>query len=379
MDALLAGGRAALAALAAAHDADRIRRDGRPVVEADLLAPVGRPGKVVAIGRNYREHADEEGVDAPPAPLVFAKWPSSIVGPGADIRWDPALTAQVDYEAELAVVIGTEARRVSEADALAHVLGYTCLDDVSARDLQFGDGQWTRGKSLDTFCPMGPALVTADEIGDPQALAIECRVNGEVLQRSTTAAMYFGVAEIISHCSMAFTLEPGDVIATGTPGGVGIFRDPPVLLADGDVVTVDDRAHRHADATRCRVEAGDRVRGPGRPPAASRLVSEAGERYLVTGAMGCIGAWTVRELVRRRGVGHGARPRRRRAAAGPDHDARRARVRRHRQGRHHGPAGGQRHLDGKRHHPRHPPRRPAGPVLPRRSAARGASSTSSGP
>ena len=208
------------------------------LAETHLLAPLPRPGKGVAIGRNYREHADEEGVDAPPAPLVFAKWPSSIVGPGADVRWDPALTGQVDYEAELAVVIGTEARRVPVEEALGHVLGYTCLDDVSARDLQFGDGQWVRGKSLDTFCPMGPALVTADEIGDPQTLAIECRVNGEVLQRSTTAAMYFGVAEIISHCSMAFTLEPGDVIATGTPGGVGIFRDPPVLLADGDVVEV---------------------------------------------------------------------------------------------------------------------------------------------
>ena len=237
-DALVTGGRSVLDRLRGAADPDRIARDGRPLAEAELLAPVGRVGKVVAIGRNYREHADEEGVDAPPAPLVFAKLPSSIVGPGAEIRWDPALTAQVDYEAVLAVVIGTTARRVPVAEALDHVLGYTCLDDVSARDLQFGDGQWTRGKSLDTFCPMGPALVTADAVPDPQALAIECRVNGEVLQRSNTASMYFGVAEIISHCSMAFTLEPGDVIATGTPGGVGIFRDPPVLLADGDVVEV---------------------------------------------------------------------------------------------------------------------------------------------
>ena len=135
-------------------------------------------------------------------------------------------------------MIGRTARRVTEADALDHVFGYTCLNDVSARDLQFGDGQWTRGKSLDTFCPMGPALVTADELPDPQALAIECLVNDEVMQRASTADMYFGVAAIISHCSWAFTLEPGDVIATGTPGGVGIFRDPPVLLADGDVVTV---------------------------------------------------------------------------------------------------------------------------------------------
>jgi 2-keto-4-pentenoate hydratase/2-oxohepta-3-ene-1,7-dioic acid hydratase in catechol pathway len=238
MDVLVSGGTDAVAALRAATDPGRIARDGRPIAGAQLLAPVRRPGKVVAIGRNYREHADEEGVDAPSAPLIFAKWPSSIIGPGADIRWDPALTAQVDYEAELAVVIGREARGVAVADALTHVLGYTCLNDVSARDLQFGDGQWTRGKSLDTFCPMGPVLVTADEVGDPQALAIECRVNGEVLQRSSTSAMYFGVAEIISHCSMAFTLEPGDVIATGTPGGVGIFRDPPILLADGDVVEV---------------------------------------------------------------------------------------------------------------------------------------------
>jgi 2-keto-4-pentenoate hydratase/2-oxohepta-3-ene-1,7-dioic acid hydratase in catechol pathway len=268
MDALLRGGRDALAALAAAHDADRIRRDGRPVVAADLLAPVARPGKVVAIGRNYRDHAAEEGVDPPPAPLIFAKWPSAIVGPGADIRWDPGLTAQVDYEAELAVVIGTTARLVSEADALAHVLGYTCLNDVSARDIQFGDGQWTRGKSLDTFCPMGPALVTADAIPDPQALEIECRVNDEVLQHASTAQMYFGVAAIISHCSMAFTLEPGDVIATGTPGGVGIFRDPPVLLADGDVVTVSIEGIGQL-TNRCRVEVGSASAGQGVPPAAA--------------------------------------------------------------------------------------------------------------
>jgi 2-keto-4-pentenoate hydratase/2-oxohepta-3-ene-1,7-dioic acid hydratase in catechol pathway len=268
MDALLRGGREALAALAAAHDVDRIRRDGRPVVESDLLAPVGRPGKVVAIGRNYRDHAAEEGVDAPPAPLIFAKWPSAIVGPGADIRWDPELTAQVDYEAELAAVIGTTARRVSEADALAHVLGYTCLNDVSARDIQFGDGQWTRGKSLDTFCPMGPALVTSDEIPDPQALEIECRVNDQVLQHASTAQMYFGVAAIISHCSMAFTLEPGDVIATGTPGGVGIFRDPPVLLADGDVVTVSIEVVGRL-TNRCRAEVGAASTDEPVPPAAA--------------------------------------------------------------------------------------------------------------
>jgi 2-keto-4-pentenoate hydratase/2-oxohepta-3-ene-1,7-dioic acid hydratase in catechol pathway len=162
-----------------------------------------------------------------------------VVGPGAEIRWDAGLTSQVDYEAELAVVIGRVARSVSEDRALDHVAGYTCLNDVSARDLQFADGQWSRGKSLDTFCPMGPALVTPDEVGDPQDLAICCTVGNERLQEGHTSQMYFSVAQIISHCSRAFTLEPGDVIATGTPAGVGVFRDPPRFLAAGDVVTVE--------------------------------------------------------------------------------------------------------------------------------------------
>ena len=239
MRSLLDGGPDSLDALRRAADPDRIAREGRPLTDAALLAPVPRPGKVVAIGRNYKDHAAESGSEPPPAPLIFAKWPSSVIGPGAEIRWDPALTAQVDYEAELGVVIGRTARRVAEADALAYVLGYTCIDDVSARDLQFGDGQWVRGKSLDTFCPMGPVLVTTDEIPDPQALAIACHVNGKTLQQASTADMYFGVATIVSHCSQAFTLEPGDVIATGTPAGVGVFRDPPILLGDGDEVVVE--------------------------------------------------------------------------------------------------------------------------------------------
>ncbi len=239
MTELLAAGSATLEALNAAVDAQRISRDGRPLDDTVLLSPVPRPGKVVAIGRNYREHAAEEGVDPPPAPLVFAKWPSSVVGHRAEIRWDPGLTQQVDYEAELAAVIGRPARRVSVTDALDHVLGYTCLDDVSARDIQFADGQWIRGKSLDTFCPVGPVLVTADEIGDPQGLAIRCTVNGELLQDGNTSQMYFGVAEIVSYCSQAFTLEPGDIIATGTPSGVGVFRKPPRFLASGDVIVVE--------------------------------------------------------------------------------------------------------------------------------------------
>ena len=239
MAALLGSGPATVGALAAAARPERIAADGRTLDGIDWLAPVPRPGKIIGIGRNYRDHALEGGSEPPPAPLIFAKWPTSVIGPGADIRWDPALTAQVDYEAELGVVIGRYARRVDAADALDYVLGYTCINDVSARDLQFGDGQWTRGKSLDTFCPMGPWIVTADEIPDPQALDIACRVGERVMQQANTADMYFGVAAIISHCSQAFTLEPGDVIATGTPGGVGIFRDPPVLLADGDEVTIE--------------------------------------------------------------------------------------------------------------------------------------------
>ena len=239
MGRLIAAGSRALDDLRAAATDELITTRGRPLAEADLLAPLPRPGKIVAIGRNYREHAEEEGVEPPPAPLMFAKWPSAVVGPGAEIRWDPALTGQVDYEAELAVVIGRRTRNVSPEEALGYVFGYTCLNDVSARDLQFGDGQWTRGKSLDTFCPMGPAIVTPDEIGDPQDLAISCTVDGERVQDARTSAMYFGIAEIISACSRSFTLEPGDVIATGTPGGVGVFRKPPRFLTDGDLVVVE--------------------------------------------------------------------------------------------------------------------------------------------
>jgi 5-carboxymethyl-2-hydroxymuconate isomerase len=239
MAALIAAGPAAIETLRTATETVDFATGGRLLSEAELLAPLPRPGKIVAVGRNYREHAAEEGVEPPPAPLVFAKWPSAVVGPGAVVGWDPAMTSQVDYEAELAVVIGRRARNVSVAEALDHVAGYTCLNDVSARDVQFGDGQWTRGKSFDTFCPMGPALVTPDEVGDPQDLGIRCSVNDEWVQDARTSAMYFGVAEIISYCSRSFSLEPGDVISTGTPGGVGVFRDPPRFLADGDRVAVE--------------------------------------------------------------------------------------------------------------------------------------------
>jgi 2-keto-4-pentenoate hydratase/2-oxohepta-3-ene-1,7-dioic acid hydratase in catechol pathway len=227
---------------------------GRTLDATELLPPLSRPGKVVAVGRNYRAHAAEEGVEPPSEPLLFAKWPSAVVGHGATVSWDANLTSQVDWEAELAVIVGRTARRVAQDDALDHVLGYTCLNDVSARDLQFGDGQWTRGKSLDTFCPMGPVVVTVDELGAASDLAISCRVNGEAVQEARTSQMFFGVAEIISHCSAAFTLEPGDVIATGTPSGVGAFRSPPRFLADGDEVVVEIEGIGRL-VNRCRVEA----------------------------------------------------------------------------------------------------------------------------
>ena len=227
-----------LAGMRHARDAAEVER--RPLSQVRLLAPLPRPGKVVAIGLNYADHATEAAskITAPPVPPVFAKFPSAIIGPGEPITYDPALAKEVDYEAELAVLIGRPARGVPAADALSYVFGYTCLNDVSARDLQFSDGQWTRGKSLDTFCPIGPWVVTADELPDPQRLAIRCWVSGDLLQDGTTADMFYGVAELIAHLSQAFTLEPGDIVATGTPPGVGYFRDPKRLLTDGDEVVV---------------------------------------------------------------------------------------------------------------------------------------------
>jgi 2-keto-4-pentenoate hydratase/2-oxohepta-3-ene-1,7-dioic acid hydratase in catechol pathway len=252
MAELVTGGEAALAALHAAGPALAAAAErGRPVDELGVLAPLPRPGKVVAVGLNYLGHATEQNQRPPSQPLVFAKLPSAVIGHGAEIVWDPALTRQVDAEAELAVVIGRRARHVHAATALDHVLGYTACNDVSARDLQAADGQWVRAKSLDTFCPMGPVLVTADEIPDPSGLKIECIINGTPTQSASTADMHFSVSHLISWCSASFTLEPGDVIATGTPPGVGIYRDPPRLLADGDEVVVEiERIGRLAN--RCR-------------------------------------------------------------------------------------------------------------------------------
>ncbi len=223
----------------AAASVSRVDGAGIPIEEAEYLPPVSDPSKIIAIGLNYRDHATEAGLDAPIEPLVFAKFPSSLLAAGRPIRWDPALATVVDFEAELAVIIGSQARDVTVENALTHVLGYACCNDVSARDLQFGDGQWVRGKSLDTFFPIGPYLITTDEIPDPQDLAIRCYVDEHLLQDSNTSKMFFGVAEIISHLSKYFTLYPGDIIATGTPAGVGYFRKPQVLLGPGSEVVVE--------------------------------------------------------------------------------------------------------------------------------------------
>jgi 2-keto-4-pentenoate hydratase/2-oxohepta-3-ene-1,7-dioic acid hydratase in catechol pathway len=202
----------------------------RAELERLWLELFGRPTpeKIVCVGLNYRAHSEEQRVEPPERPLLFAKWPNTLVGSGEPIVLPP-LTSKVDFEAELGVVVG----------AGGEPWGYTCLNDVSARDLQFADGQWVRGKSLDTFCPIGPALVPASTLGDPQALGIRSRLNGETMQEATTADMIFPVAELLAFIGEAITLTPGDLVATGTPEGVGAFRDPPVFLADGDEITVE--------------------------------------------------------------------------------------------------------------------------------------------
>jgi 2-keto-4-pentenoate hydratase/2-oxohepta-3-ene-1,7-dioic acid hydratase in catechol pathway len=209
----------------------------RILLSVSWTAPIDRPQKIVCVGLNYRDHAEEQGVALPERPLLFAKWPNTLSGPGAPIVLPP-ITAQVDYEAELGVVIGSRVQGCSVENALEAVAGYLCANDVSARDLQFSDRQWVRGKSLDGFCPVGP-LVRASEVADPQALRIRALLNGEVVQDSTTANMVFGVAELIAFITQAITLEPGDLILTGTPAGVGAFSDPQRFLEDGDEIAVE--------------------------------------------------------------------------------------------------------------------------------------------
>ncbi len=215
---------------------------GESISVKKVLAPL-EPSNILGIGLNYHEHAKETGKDISENPILFMKPPAAVTGPGDGIRlpkcstWGP----EVDFEAELAVIIGKTALDVPKESALDYVLGYTCANDVSARRWQKhgGGGQWVRGKGFDTFCPLGPVLVTADEIPNPQNLQIRCILNGEIMQDGNSSDMIFSVATLISELSRDRTLAPGTVILTGTPPGVGVARQPPIFLADGDVVTVE--------------------------------------------------------------------------------------------------------------------------------------------
>lgn len=208
-----------------------------PLSKVRLLAPLPRPPKIICIGLNYRDHAAECNAEIPAVPTVFSKYSTAVIGPGDAIVL-PKNSSQPDYEAEFAVVIGKGGRHISQDRWREHVFGYTNHNDVSARDVQEATSQWMMGKTFDTFAPMGPAIVTADEIPDPQAQDIQMIINGEVLQSSNTAQMVFGVGYLIEHLSSVFTLEPGDIISTGTPGGVGVARTPPRWLRPGDHVVV---------------------------------------------------------------------------------------------------------------------------------------------
>jgi 2,4-didehydro-3-deoxy-L-rhamnonate hydrolase len=215
------------------------------VTQADELGQVwsewfgrSRPEKIICVGLNYHDHAAEQGVELPSEPLLFGKFPNAVCGNGDAIVLPPGI-GHVDAEAELAIVIGSRARRVPATDALSVTAGYACANDVSARDLQFKDGQWLRGKGFDTFCPVLPTIAPTDALGDADGLRIVQRLNGELLQDSSTSELIFGVRALVAHASAVFTLEPGDLILTGTPAGVGVFRTPPVALRPGDVVEIE--------------------------------------------------------------------------------------------------------------------------------------------
>jgi 2-keto-4-pentenoate hydratase/2-oxohepta-3-ene-1,7-dioic acid hydratase in catechol pathway len=211
--------------------------EGIPLSQVELLAPLPRPPKIICIGLNYRDHAAETGKKVEQVPTVFAKFPTAVIGAGASIVL-PRASKQPDYEAELAFVIGKGGRYIAAADWRSHVFGYTAFNDVSARDFQMATTQWIMGKTFDTFAPMGPWIVTADEVPDPHALDISLTLNGTVMQQSNTSNLIFRIPDLIQFLSSVFTLEPGDVVATGTPSGVGVARKPPVYLKPGDEVTV---------------------------------------------------------------------------------------------------------------------------------------------
>lgn len=248
MHALIADGTAGLERAAAAADGSE------PIAGAKLLAPI-RPGKMLCSGINYASHGEEAraaNLPVPEEPFFFSKLPSAIIGPGETIRI-PRETTLTDYEVELALVIGKRAYRVSEEDALDHVFGWTVLHDVSAREVQVKDNQITLGKNPDTFCPLGPEIVTSNELGDPMTLRVSTTLNGEVMQDASTADFIFSPNRMIAFITDLITLEPGDLVSTGTPGGVGFSRDPQVFLKPGDTVTVS--VDRIGDLTN-PVEAG---------------------------------------------------------------------------------------------------------------------------
>jgi 2-keto-4-pentenoate hydratase/2-oxohepta-3-ene-1,7-dioic acid hydratase in catechol pathway len=240
--AVVALGRTELALLAATAESSQeaLKSEGvlHSVASIKLGPPIPDPGKIVCLGLNYRDHAEEAGLAAPSAPMFFAKFANSLVGP-TDPIVPPRTTQQVDYEAELAVVIGSPGKYIPVQQALDHVAGAMAFNDVSARDLQMANNLWSGGKAIDTFGPCGPALVTLDEISDLQALSVRTRVNGEMVQDGNTASMIFNVAETIAFLSQIMTLETGDIIATGTPAGVGNSRTPKLFLHAGDVVEVE--------------------------------------------------------------------------------------------------------------------------------------------
>lgn len=221
----------------AQEEPDFMQQFSLPFSSARLVAPIPRPGKILCLGLNYRDHAAESGAELPSEPIVFSKAPTSVIGPGEPILL-PAASDKVDYEVELAFVIGKPGKNVSAEAAMEHVAGYTVLNDVSARDYQREKpgGQWHLAKSFDTFAPLGPWIVTADEIPDPHRLALRCVINGKTMQDSNTSEMIFRIPEIIEYLTRVLTLETGDVVATGTPPGVGFARKPPRFLRSGDIV-----------------------------------------------------------------------------------------------------------------------------------------------
>jgi acylpyruvate hydrolase len=237
--AVLAAGPDAVAKLVADARAGLTGPQARDLASVVLGPPIPDPDKIICLGLNYKDHAAETGAKLPVAPILFPKYRNSLIGPVDDIHVPRVAVGKLDYEVELAVVIGRRAREVAEADALSYVAGYACFNDVSARDLQMQTSQWAPGKAIDNFAPMGPGIVPAAEVGDPQSLMLTTRVNGTQLQHESSGQMIFGVAVTIAFITSFMTLEPGDIIATGTPAGVGFVRKPPISLKHGDIVEVE--------------------------------------------------------------------------------------------------------------------------------------------